>query len=336
MFGKFLQRVKAIPPRPSEWTNRLGPAALIGMDGRVAGSGSKLINYFVTKDRKDCDHYAEVVLHDGSSPLDLPPETVSLLPTLDCGIMRPDPDGDQAPPTDAEWYLGASDATTSLLEKGYTVVNAGGDGSMTLPMLESYKRVFPEDEVILVHLSAYPTVSNPVSSVRVALEKNLVKGVISMANRCVSAEDRKLRKQFKMFYMDLYGIYGKGLFCIRDIRNDYPVFLSIDLGVLDPCCAPGVEEPSSGGLSVRDALHMINAIRGPKLAGVDIHGYRPELDVVRGDGVGLTQLAGSRLIKESLFKVFGISSVTEQEGIERMKTMQRQGQIAAENPYPEF
>lgn len=343
MFSKVLQRVRGFPARPTEWTNRLGPAALIGIDGAIPKSGQKLYQYITARDSPHCDHYAEVVLHDGKHPIDLPPETVSLLPTLDCGLMTPDllnidTTSTSASPvvTSGDWYTTTNEVATELYEKGYTPVSVGGDGGNTLPMLESYKRVFPEDEVILIHLSAFPTVSKMSSSVRVSLEKNLVKGVISIANRCVTQDDRKLRKQFKMFYMDLYAIYGKGLFCVRDIRNDYPVFLSIDVNVLDPAFAPGVEAPESGGLSVRDTLHILNAIRGPKIAGVDIHGYNPNLDIVRPDGTGLTEVAASKIAKEAIFKIFGISNATEKEGIERMAMLQRQGQIAAENPYPEF
>lgn len=337
MFSKVLQRVRAVPARPAEWTNRLGPAALIGIDGAIPKSGQNLYQYTTTRDSPHCDHYAEVILHDGKNIIDLPPETVSLLPTLDCGVMTPDVDVATSPVSSGDWCTSTSEVATDLYEKGYTMVSVGGDGGNTLPMIESYKRVFPEDEVILVHLSAFPTVSKMSSSVRVSLEKNLVKGVISVANRCVTPDDRKLRKQFKMFYMDLYALYAKGLFCVRDIRNDYPVFLSIDLNVLDPAFAPGVASPESGGLSVRDTLHILNAIRGPKIAGVDIHGYNPVLDITRPtDGIGLTELAASKITKEAIFKVFGISNATEKEGMERMAMLQRQGQIAAENPYPEF
>lgn len=332
MFTKFLSKVKAFPPRTQDWTNRLGPVALFGANGTIPHSASRMLQCFDSSP-KDCDHYAELTIHNGTEPIEAPPETVAFLPTLHCGLMEPT---GEAQANSNDWYMATTEAASDLMEKGYTVVHAGGDASATLPMIESYKRIHPSDEVILIHFSAFPTVGDAMSPVRLAVEKRLVKGVISVANRCVSAEERKFRRLNKMVYMDAQAIFSKGIFCIRDIRNDFPVFLSIDMSVLDPVYAPGVHMPCAGGLTTRELLHILNGIRAPRVAGVHIHGYNPSLDVVRqGDGLGLTQIAATKILQESILKTYTVSTATEQEGIERMKVMQRQG-VVAENPYPEF
>ncbi|EPY42634.1 agmatinase-like protein [Angomonas deanei] len=321
MFSKFLTKVKAIPARSSDWANRLGPVALVGYGCGAHQSSQMLLNHFYNSPR-DCDIYAELTFHD-QAPIECPPETVFFLPVLKCGDMS-----DVDTPTPEEWYLASTECTTDLLEKGYVPVSVGGDGSATLSMVEAYKRLFPSDEVVVIHFSAHPRVGKVDSPVRVLLEKGLLKGVVSVGNRAVNSADRKVRKEHKMFYMDMHAIYSKGLFCIRDIRNDYPVFLSIDASVLDPAFAPGVEDPVPGGLSTRDLLHILNGVRGPKVVGIDVHGYNPKLDITRGDGLGLTQMALSKVIKESILKAFTISSQTEEEGRTRVQMMQRQGTIS--------
>nr|AGT02533.1 arginase-like protein [Herpetomonas muscarum] len=331
MFKKFLSVVKGVPPRSSDWVNRLGPVALFGSDCGIPGSSAKILDHFY-KSPKDCDFYAEMTFHE-PGPIECPPESVIFLPVMNAGQMLQG-EALKKPPTKEEWYLGTTEAATDLIERGYIPVNVGGDGSATLGMVEAYKRLFPQEDVVLLHFSAHGTVGNPEAPVRVLLEKNLLKGVVGVGNRCVNSEDRKIRKLHKMFYMDMHAIYAKGLFCIRDIRNDYPVFVSIDANVLDPAFAPAVESPVPGGLSTRDLLHIMNGIRGPKVVGVDIHGYNPKLDICRGDGLGLTQMALTKVLKESVLKCYSISTQTEEEGMARIQMMQRQGTLS-ENPYPD-
>ncbi|KAG8344988.1 putative Arginase family [Trypanosoma vivax] len=330
MFLRFLTGVKAAAPRGSDWVGRLGPVAIFSSEPGVPRSGA-LLDRFIRSPR-DCDFYAELTFSE-KSPIECPPETVMFLPVLNCGHMLEDAAGSGVPSRE-EWYLGTLEASTELMEKGYVPVNVGGDGAATLSMVEAYKRLFPTDDVVVVHFSAMPTVSQPHDPLRVLLDKGLLKGLVSVGNRLVSSEDRKVRKLHKMFYMDMHAIYSKGLFCIRDIRNDYPVFISIDASVLDPAFAPAVASPVAGGLSTRELLHIMNGIRGPKVVGVDIHGYDPSLDVYRKDNVGLTEITLAKVVKEAILKVYSISTQTEEEGMERVKMLQRQGTLS-ENPYPD-
>ncbi|EAN83844.1 putative agmatinase [Trypanosoma cruzi] len=330
MFARFLTGVKAVAPRGSDWANRLGPVAAFGYEAGASKS-SMLFDYF-TQSPVDCDHYAEISFHD-SGPIECPPETVMFMPVLKCGHMLERASVNPTPTSD-DWYMAALEATTELLEKGYIPASVGGDGSATLPMVEAYKRLFPSEDVVVIHFSAQPLVGNPRAPLRVLLDKGLLKGIVSVGNRLVTSEDRKIRKHHKMFYMDMHAIYSKGLFCIRDIRNDYPVFISIDANVMDPAFAPAVTCSVAGGLSTRELLHVMNGIRGPKVVGLDVHGYFPDFDVYRKDGVGLTQIALAKVLKEAILKAYSISTQTEEEGMARVQMLQRQGTVS-ENPYPD-
>lgn len=337
MFTKFLSRISGLPARSSEWASRIGPVALFGYDKGIPDSSEKLLGHFY-KSPLDCDFYAELTLHD-NAPIECPPESVMFLPVLKCGSMQCGDSEDVnrcSTPSDMDWAVSSSQVSAELAEKGYIPVSVGGDGTATLNMIEGYKRLFPSEEIVLIHFSARPSIGKTTDPIRVLLEKKLLKGVVSIGNRCVSAADRKVRKDFQVFYMDMHAIFSKGLFCIRDIRNDYSVFVSINTDVLDPSCAPAVSEPIAGGLSTRELLHIISGIRGPKVIGADIFGYHPEVDVYRKDGMtGLSQIALSKVLKETILKAYTISTTTEEEGIERIKMMQRQGTLS-KNPYPDY
>jgi arginase len=59
---------------------------------------------------------------------------------------------------------------------------------------------------------------------------------------------------------------------------DGPLYISLDLDVLEPMLAPGISHPEPGGLSVRDVLDVLGAVRAP-VVGADVVEYNPRNDV---------------------------------------------------------
>jgi agmatinase len=57
-----------------------------------------------------------------------------------------------------------------------------------------------------------------------------------------------------------------------------PLFLSFDVDVLDPAFAPGTGTPEAGGLSTREALGFLRALRGLRFAGYDVVEVSPPYD----------------------------------------------------------
>jgi len=57
-----------------------------------------------------------------------------------------------------------------------------------------------------------------------------------------------------------------------------PLFLSFDIDVLDPAFAPGTGTPEAGGLSTREALGYLRALRGVPFTGYDVVEVSPPYD----------------------------------------------------------
>lgn len=57
-----------------------------------------------------------------------------------------------------------------------------------------------------------------------------------------------------------------------------PVYLSLDLDVLDPAFAPGVSHHEPGGMSTRAVLNLLASLQG-RLVGADIVELNPDRDV---------------------------------------------------------
>lgn len=65
---------------------------------------------------------------------------------------------------------------------------------------------------------------------------------------------------------------------VRRRVGDGPLFLSFDIDVLDPAFAPGTGTPEAGGLSTREALGYVRALRGLRFSGYDLVELSPPYD----------------------------------------------------------
>jgi agmatinase len=65
---------------------------------------------------------------------------------------------------------------------------------------------------------------------------------------------------------------------VRRRVEEGPLFLSFDIDVLDPAFAPGTGTPEAGGLSTREALALLRALRGLRFKGYDVVEVSPPYD----------------------------------------------------------
>ena len=64
---------------------------------------------------------------------------------------------------------------------------------------------------------------------------------------------------------------------VTQLEFDGPVYLTLDLDVLDPAFAPGINHYEPGGMSVRDVLALIQNLK-TGLIGADIVELNPDRD----------------------------------------------------------
>jgi guanidinopropionase len=78
---------------------------------------------------------------------------------------------------------------------------------------------------------------------------------------------------------DDLGIEGT-LALIRDRVGDLPVYVSFDLDVLDTAIAPAVSNPEPGeaGLTMKEAIRIIQGMRGMDVIGADVVELMPSVD----------------------------------------------------------
>jgi agmatinase len=75
---------------------------------------------------------------------------------------------------------------------------------------------------------------------------------------------------------------------IRRRVGDAPVYVSIDIDVLDPAHAPGTGTPEVAGLTTRELFHTVRGLAGSYVLGADVVEVLPA-----HDHAGITGLAAA-------------------------------------------
>jgi agmatinase len=82
---------------------------------------------------------------------------------------------------------------------------------------------------------------------------------------------------------------------LRERVGDMPVYVSIDVDVMDPAHAPGTGTPEAGGITSRELLATLRALTGIRLVGADVVEVAPAYDHAE-----ITSIAASNIVYELL------------------------------------
>jgi agmatinase len=73
--------------------------------------------------------------------------------------------------------------------------------------------------------------------------------------------------------------------------GDRPVYVSVDIDVLDPAHAPGTGTPEAGGLTSRELLEFLRALREHRIVGADVVEVAPAYDHAQLTGIAASHVA---------------------------------------------
>ena len=177
-------------------------------------------------------------------------------------------------------------------DRARRIVSVGGDHTIALPNLRALHAV--HGPIALVHFDAHldtwDTYFNaPVTHgtiFRRAFEEGLlvedhsihigIRGPIY--DRMDLTDDARMGFQIiRAGDLDVIGIEA-AVDRVRQRVGDLPVYLSIDIDVLDPAFAPGTGTPESGGMTARELLRMLRNLNGLNLVGADVVEVAPAYD----------------------------------------------------------
>lgn len=97
-----------------------------------------------------------------------------------------------------------------------------------------------------------------------------------------SRDDFKIDRElgFQIVHCDEFETIGIGgvVERIRDRVGDHPLYLSIDIDVLDPAFAPGTGTPELAGMTSRELLGVLRGLAGLSVISADVVEVAPAYD----------------------------------------------------------
>jgi agmatinase len=186
-----------------------------------------------------------------------------------------------------------------LLERAKRIVTIGGDHTITLPILRSLKA--KHGPISVVHFDAHLDTWDSYfgadythgTTFRRASEEGLLdpEGCMHIGIRgpLYAAKDLTDDKAlgFQIFSSVEFQDVGVAA-AIEKMKarvGKRPMYISIDIDVLDPAHAPGTGTPEAGGLTSRELLSLLRATAGMNVVGADIVEVAPAYDHAQITGI---------------------------------------------------
>lgn len=184
-------------------------------------------------------------------------------------------------------------SVTELLFRDIRVLSLGGDHAVTYPILKAYSKKYDRFDVL--QCDAHPDLYDSYEGNRYShacpfariMEENLASRLVQVGIRSLTPHQRQQAERFGVEIIEMRN--GPDA---PTIHFENPVYLSIDLDVIDPAFAPGVAHHEPGGMSTRQLVDLIQRLTIPIL-GADIVEFNP-----KRDSSEITAMVAVKLLKE--------------------------------------
>lgn len=179
-----------------------------------------------------------------------------------------------------------------LMAEGARLVTLGGDHTVALPLLRSAAR--RHGPVALLHLDAHLDTWDTYfgaaythgTPFRRAFEEGLLDTDavthVGIRGPLFAATDLPDDARMGFAIVNAADVMRRGVDevvgMLRERIGDRPVYVSVDIDVLDPAHAPGTGTPEAGGLTSRELLELLRGLAGTRLVGADVVEVAPPYD----------------------------------------------------------
>ena len=205
---------------------------------------------------------------------------------------------------------------TEVTQDGTRLITIGGDHTIALPLLRAAARV--HGPVALLHFDAHLDTWDTYfgqpythgTPFRRAHEEGLLSkehlSHVGIRANLHQQEDMTNDKELGFGVISTVDVAERGISevvgSLKQRIGDVPVYVSIDIDVLDPSHSPGTGTPEPGGLTSLEMIRILRGIADLNIIGADVVEVSPSYDWAQ-----LTSLAASTLIYE-LISMFGVKA----------------------------
>lgn len=220
-------------------------------------------------------------------------------------------------PFDIEEALGTVEAAAKALsDTGAKIVTIGGDHTIALPLLRNMARIHGPVAMLHfdAHLDTWDTYFGAAYTHGTPFRRAFEEGLLDMdalshvgtRGPLYGKQDLEDDERFGFGIVSSADIYRRGADAVvqqlRERIGDRPLYISIDIDVLDPAHAPGTGTPEAGGMTSRELLEILRGLADLNVVGADVVEVSPAYDHAE-----LTGVAAAHVVYE-LVSMFAVRS----------------------------
>ena len=183
-----------------------------------------------------------------------------------------------------------------LLREGKTLLALGGEHLITLPLVKAHLGIWPN--LVVIHLDAHMDLREEYegrflshATVMRKVWEEVGGRVYQLGIRSGTKKEWRFSRQHcRLCPYDLSRMEE----FLREI-GDTPIYLTIDLDVLDPGYLPGTGTPEGGGITPRELFYALPLFLGRNLVGADVVELSPAYDPT-----GASPILAAKVVREML------------------------------------
>lgn len=185
-----------------------------------------------------------------------------------------------------------------LLADNKKFIFLGGEHLITFPLIQEIHRVYPS--LVVIQFDAHADLREEYLGEKYshATVMRRVLDIVGMGNlyqfgiRSGTREEFQLMEKIKK--LSLWDMGG-----VVEELGDRPVYITVDLDILDPCVFPGTGTPEPGGWSFQELASHLEKLKDLNLVGCDLVELSPDYD-----SSGISSLVGAKIVRELLLMLY--------------------------------
>lgn len=193
------------------------------------------------------------------------------------------------------------EAARSILEEGKKFFAVGGEHLVTLPLIEAMVAQYPD--LAVVHFDAHADLRDDylgeslshATVLRRVSELLQPKHLYQFGIRSSTRDEAIYAKEHVNFYP--HAVLEPLKSCIGELKGR-PVYVTIDIDVVDPAYMPGTGTPEPGGISSQEVLAAVRLFRELQIVGMDLVEAMPANDLSQRSGV-----LAAKMVREALLAI---------------------------------
>ncbi|WP_369047357.1 agmatinase [Sinomonas sp. P10A9] len=193
-----------------------------------------------------------------------------------------------------------------LTADGARLLTIGGDHTIALPLLRAASERAGEPVALLhfdAHLDTWDTYFGAEYTHGTPFRRAVEEGIldtdaishVGTRGPLYGKRDLEDDRRFGFGIVTSSDVYYKGVrevvAKLRERIGGRPLYVSVDIDVLDPAHAPGTGTPEAGGITSRELLEILRGLRGLNVVGADVVEVAPAYDHAELTGVAASHVA---------------------------------------------